>query len=66
MKSLHPRPATAPEAKLQDYFLPNLLTAGKPLLRFRGVDQDREADLTNGDFQPIRVVPRIYSAGLHF
>jgi CDP-diacylglycerol--serine O-phosphatidyltransferase len=55
MKLSPPPPGDAPEAKLKIYFLPNLLTAGNLFCGFVALTKIVEADLTNGDFQPIRV-----------
>ncbi len=43
------------DAKLRIYFLPNLLTAGNLFCGFVALTKIVEADLTTGDFQPIKV-----------
>jgi CDP-diacylglycerol---serine O-phosphatidyltransferase len=43
------------DAKLKIYFLPNLLTAGNLFCGFVALTKIVEADLSNGDFQPIKV-----------
>ncbi len=50
-----PAPETAPEPRLKIYFLPNLLTAGNLFCGFVALTKIVEADLTGGNFQPIRV-----------
>src|SRR6266700_4730642 len=42
------------EAKLKIYFLPNLLTAGNLFCGFVALTKIVEADLSTGDFQPIK------------
>src|SRR5437588_2834771 len=58
MASASPNPPPnndAPDAKLKIYFLPNLLTAGNLFCGFVALTKIVEADLSNGDFQPIKV-----------
>jgi CDP-diacylglycerol--serine O-phosphatidyltransferase len=43
------------ESKLKIYFLPNLLTAGNLFCGFVALTKIVEADLSSGDFQPIKV-----------
>src|SRR5437867_3754131 len=43
------------DAKLKIYFLPNLLTAGNLFCGFVALTKIVEADLSSGDFQPIKV-----------
>src|SRR5438552_1482474 len=43
------------EPKLKIYFLPNLLTAGNLFCGFVALTKIVEADLSTGDYQPIRV-----------
>ncbi len=43
------------EPKLKIYFLPNLLTAGNLFCGFVALTKIVEADISNGNFQPIRV-----------
>src|SRR6476660_9875591 len=43
------------EEKLKIYFLPNLLTAGNLFCGFVALTKIVEADLSTGDFQPIKV-----------
>src|SRR6266550_6570527 len=54
-----PPPTTPPsdpeEPTLKIYFLPNLLTAGNLFCGFVALTKIVEADLSNGDFQPIKV-----------
>src|ERR1043166_1674359 len=50
-----PPPDEAPEAKLKIYFLPNLLTAGNLFCGFVALTKIVEADISNGDFQQIKV-----------
>jgi len=45
----------APEPKLKIYFLPNLLTAGNLFCGFVALTKIVEADISNGNFQAIRV-----------
>lgn len=45
----------APEPKLKIYFLPNLLTAGNLFCGFVALTKIVEADLSTGDFTPIKV-----------
>src|SRR3979409_1877536 len=42
------------DAKLKIYFLPNLLTAGNLFCGFVALTKIVEADLSSGDFQPIK------------
>src|SRR5689334_6836939 len=44
-----------PEPKLKIYFLPNLLTAGNLFCGFVALTKIVEADISNGNFQPIKV-----------
>src|SRR2546421_6234789 len=58
MASASPNPPPnndASDAKLKIYFLPNLLTAGNLFCGFVALTKIVEADLSNGDFQPIKV-----------
>src|SRR5215471_883338 len=49
-------PANNPvEPKLKIYFLPNLLTAGNLFCGFVALTKIVEADLSSGNFQPIKV-----------
>jgi CDP-diacylglycerol--serine O-phosphatidyltransferase len=48
-------PADTAEPKLKIYVLPNLLTAGNLICGFVALTRIVEADLANGDFQPIKV-----------
>src|SRR6266576_1897248 len=51
-----PQPTDPDSAdKLKIYFLPNLLTAGNLFCGFVALTKIVEADLTNGNFQPIEV-----------
>src|SRR5215467_7938559 len=50
-----PAPTEAIEPKLKIYFLPNLLTAGNLFCGFVALTKIVEADLSTGDFQPIKV-----------
>ncbi|HLH55368.1 MAG TPA: CDP-diacylglycerol--serine O-phosphatidyltransferase [Verrucomicrobiae bacterium] len=45
----------SPEAKIKIYFLPNLLTAGNLFCGFVALTKIVEADLSTGNFQPIKV-----------
>src|SRR5438105_2612239 len=49
-----PQPNDSADAKLKIYFLPNLLTAGNLFCGFVALTKIVEADLSNGDFQPIK------------
>src|SRR5512138_2662827 len=51
----NPQPEPAPEAKLKIYFLPNLLTAGNLFCGFVALTKIVEADLSKGDFGPIKI-----------
>src|SRR3989440_7005257 len=51
----HPGNGDSTDAKLKIYFLPNLLTAGNLFCGFVALTKIVEADLSNGDFQPIKV-----------
>src|SRR5207302_8608680 len=53
--SSSPPPQDPNEAKLKIYFLPNLLTAGNLFCGFVALTKIVEADLSTGDFQPIKV-----------
>src|SRR5881392_1837131 len=55
MPGISPIPNDQPEAKLKIYFLPNLLTAGNLFCGFVALTKIVEADLSNGDFGPIKV-----------
>src|SRR3977135_992729 len=58
MSSTSPNPpgnGDSTDAKLKIYFLPNLLTAGNLFCGFVALTKIVEADLSNGDFQPIKV-----------
>src|SRR5437588_1928475 len=58
MASASPNPpdnGESPDAKLKIYFLPNLLTAGNLFCGFVALTKIVEADLSNGDFQPIKM-----------
>ena len=44
-----------PEAKLKIYFLPNLLTAGNLFCGFVALTKIVEADVTNGEYGPIKL-----------
>src|SRR5881394_2436968 len=46
---------SAVEPKLKIYFLPNLLTAGNLFCGFVALTKIVEADISTGDFQPIKV-----------
>src|SRR5882672_8961270 len=46
------------DAKLKIYFLPNLLTAGNLFCGFVALTKIVEADLSTGDFQPIKIALR--------
>lgn len=48
------RPPDTTDAKLKIYFLPNLLTAGNLFCGFVALTKIVEADLSGGDFQPIK------------
>src|SRR5205814_2638843 len=45
----------SPDAKLKIYFLPNLLTAGNLFCGFVALTKIVEADISAGEFQPIKV-----------
>lgn len=51
----HPASAESTDAKLKIYFLPNLLTAGNLFCGFVALTKIVEANLVDGDFQPIKV-----------
>ena len=51
----NPQPDPAPETKLKIYFLPNLLTAGNLFCGFVALTKIVEADLSTGDFGPIKI-----------
>jgi CDP-diacylglycerol--serine O-phosphatidyltransferase len=56
MLSAPSKPTADPtDAKLKIYFLPNLLTAGNLFCGFVALTKIVEANLSSGDFQPIRV-----------
>src|SRR5215470_16495256 len=50
-----PTPEDATEQKLKIYFLPNLLTGGNLFCGFVALTKIVEADISKGDFSPIRV-----------
>jgi len=50
----NPPPADSGEPRIRIYFLPNLLTAGNLFCGFVALTKIVEADLTVGDFQPIK------------
>src|SRR6266581_8940743 len=50
-----PQPNETTDAKLKIYFLPNLLTAGNLFCGFVALTKIVEADLSTGEFQPIKV-----------
>src|SRR6267378_7160981 len=50
-----PPPPDGTDAKLKIYFLPNLLTAGNLFCGFVALRKITEADLSTGDFGPIKV-----------
>src|SRR5215471_18203672 len=52
------RPSDTTDTKLKIYFLPNLLTAGNLFCGFVALTKIVEADLSTGDFQPIKVALR--------
>src|SRR5215475_12725420 len=57
---MHATPPQSPrdgalEPKLKIYFLPNLLTAGNLFCGFVALTKIVEADISNGNFQPIKV-----------
>src|SRR2546429_2163569 len=52
---INPTPQDPNEAKLEISFLPNLLTAGNLFCGFVALTKIVEADLSTGDFQPIKV-----------
>ena len=51
----NPQPDPAPDTKLKIYFLPNLLTAGNLFCGFVALTKIVEADLSTGDFGPIKI-----------
>src|SRR6516225_6976327 len=51
----NPQPRDPGEGKLKIYFLPNLLTAGNLFCGFVALTKIVEADISNGNFQPIKV-----------
>lgn len=53
--SSHQPGPDSPEAKIKIYFLPNLLTAGNLFCGFVALTKIVEADLSSGNFQPIKV-----------
>jgi len=53
--SSNPRTTDSAEPKLRIYFLPNLLTAGNLICGFVALTKIVEADVTNGDFEPIKL-----------
>src|SRR5436305_3154421 len=53
--SPQPQSGDTTDAKLKIYFLPNLLTAGNLFCGFVALTKIVEADLSNGDFQPIKL-----------
>ena len=57
MSQLSPSPPSGPpgEGKLKIYFLPNLLTAGNLFCGFVALTKIVEADISTGNFQPIKV-----------
>src|SRR5256714_2362891 len=55
MASLPSTAQPGPNDRLKIYFLPNLLTAGNLFCGFVALTKIVEANLMNGDFQPIRV-----------
>lgn len=50
-----PPPSEGTDAKLKIYFLPNLLTAGNLFCGFVALTKIVEADLSTGDFGPIKI-----------
>jgi CDP-diacylglycerol--serine O-phosphatidyltransferase len=50
----NPQPRDPGEGKLKIYFLPNLLTAGNLFCGFVALTKIVEADVSNGDFTPIK------------
>jgi len=50
----NPQPNEAPEGKLKIYFLPNLLTAGNLFCGFVALTKIVEADISSGDFGPVK------------
>src|SRR6266403_4861027 len=50
-----PPPPEGTDAKLKIYFLPNLLTAGNLFCGFVALTKIVEADLSTGDYGPIKV-----------
>jgi CDP-diacylglycerol---serine O-phosphatidyltransferase len=50
----NPQPNEAPEGKLKIYFLPNLLTAGNLFCGFVALTKIVEADISSGDFEPVK------------
>src|SRR5205823_689097 len=55
MPGVSPIPNDRPEEKLKIYFLPNLLTAGNLFCGFVALTKIVEADISAGEFQPIKV-----------
>lgn len=53
--SSKPQPKESPEGKIKIYFLPNLLTAGNLICGFVALTKIVEADLSTGDFKPIKM-----------
>src|SRR5690242_6848178 len=53
--STQPPAFESPEARLKIYFLPNLLTAGNLFCGFVALTKIVEADISTGNFQPIKV-----------
>jgi CDP-diacylglycerol--serine O-phosphatidyltransferase len=51
----NPQPESSQEAKLKIYFLPNLLTAGNLFCGFVALTKIVEADLSTGEYGPIKV-----------
>src|ERR1700757_4449799 len=51
----HSANADTGEGKLKIYFLPNLLTAGNLFCGFVALTKIVEADISTGNFQPIKV-----------
>lgn len=58
MNTVAPKPAPdydAPEKKLKIYFLPNLFTAGNLFCGFLAITKIVEADLSTGNYTPIKI-----------
>jgi CDP-diacylglycerol--serine O-phosphatidyltransferase len=55
MQDSPPQTTDSAEPKLKIYFLPNLLTAGNLFCGFVALTKIVEADVANGDYQPIKV-----------